>query len=123
MTVNMEQVEGIGKLLLGAAHADGEVDGSELDVIVDILCEFVGADHLPAPLVARLHAFDYGTFDVARTCADLKLDNAEDRRAMLTLVAEVIEADEILDSNEDAYLRVVARHIFADPAEYADLLA
>ncbi len=119
--MNEEQIKTIGKILLGAAFSDGHADGSELDAIVDILEAFVGGA-LPEGMVTELEAFDWHEFDVKAACESLALQTSDDRRALLVLVAEIIEADEMLDNDEEAYVRMVARYLNAKPAEYMDLV-
>jgi uncharacterized tellurite resistance protein B-like protein len=94
-------------ILLGAAHADARFEDRERDEIREMLADLAGAK-LPPDVEARIAAFDPGTFDLAKTAAAFKADDADERRRLLFLVAAVNDADDELDLDEDAYLRALA---------------
>ncbi len=118
--LDLDELETIGQVLLGAAFADGHADGDEVAVISDILAELIGAD-LPDALIEKLEAFQPSDFDLGAACGRLHLASADDRRALLTLVAEVVDADDLHTCTEDDYIIKVAHHIGASPEEYSDL--
>lgn len=120
-TLNLDELKHIASVLMGAAHADGSIDGSEAHAVADILTQLVGGAALPGELRAHLEGFNPGDFDLAATCAALNLPLADDRRALLALVAEVTDADDIHTCDEDDYIIQVAHHIGSSPEEYADL--
>jgi uncharacterized tellurite resistance protein B-like protein len=94
-------------LLLGAAHADKQLQDREREVVHELLAELTGA---PATeeLEARISAFDPSRFDLAATAAEFRRDPDEDRQRILHLVAAVHDADDELDLAEDEYLRSLA---------------
>jgi uncharacterized tellurite resistance protein B-like protein len=103
----------LADLLLGAAHADGEVDGAEKSAIERVLGERMGLP-LPPGLIAHIAAFDPGRLDVAAAVARLDLRGAADRRGLLALVASVTDADDLHDLSEDTYLNELADAAGAD---------
>jgi uncharacterized tellurite resistance protein B-like protein len=94
-------------LLLGAAHADQQFKDREREEVRDMLADLSGAK-LTAELEQRIEKFDPKTFDLAKTAAAFKEDDADDKRRLLFLVAAINEADEELDMAEDEYLRALA---------------
>lgn len=119
--LNYDQLFIIADILMGAAHADGDYDGSEAQSIRQILTKLVDEALLPSELAGRLMGFDPDNFDVEAACRALELDGAEDRRSLLALIGEVTDADDVFDLREDAYLKQVAAAIGAGPEEYANL--
>ncbi len=119
--LNIKELILITDVLLGAAHADGEDGSIEIDVIEDILKALVHGQELPDELTEHIVHFEPGAYDLYATCSQLHLATAEDRRTLLALVAEVTDADDIHDLEEDRYIRQVAEAIGAAPEEYADL--
>ena len=116
-----ESLMSLGELLLGAAYADGECDGSEMDAIRAILARHNGGD-LPEAVIAVLVGFDIDRFDLKRAASRLDTSTSEARRRVLVLVAEVIDADDQLTSDEDGYLRQVAQAIGAEQADTQGLI-
>jgi uncharacterized tellurite resistance protein B-like protein len=119
--VDIENTKAVAEILLGAAYADGVYVGTEALAIHHILSDITGRKDLPDELEDHLTAFDPDAFDLEATCRRLRVGTPAERRALLALVAEVTEADSVLDLDEDAYLRRLARLIGAAPDEYADL--
>ena len=118
--LNLDELKTIALILMGAAHADGSVDGDEADTILEILAEMVGDRDMP-DLRSHLDGFDPSAFDLGAAAASLHLSGAEDRRSLLLLVARVTDADDVHDLREDDYIREVAAAIGAEPEEYANL--
>ena len=119
--LNYDELITIGQILLGAAFVDGEVDGHEVDTISDILIQLTGQDALPEAVASKLEAFDPASFDLDAACGRLHLATPDDRRALLSLIAEVTDADDIHTCDENDYILRVARNIGAQPEEYDDL--
>ena len=120
--LSSSEVKAVGSILMGAAHADGGVTREEAGEVRRILEELFGEKPLPDFLVDHLLTFNPQAFDLATTCASLRLQGPEERRGLLSLVARIVEADGIYDLAEDSYLRRVAREIGAEPGEYRDLV-
>jgi len=119
--LNLEELTLIADILMGAAHADGDYDGTEAETIVGILSDLLGPDNFPAVVSEHIERFDPAAFEVESACARLHLAGADDRRSLLNLIADVTDADDIHDESEDAYIRKVAQCIGASEEEYADL--
>lgn len=118
--LNLDELNTIAHILMGAAHADGSVDGDEADTILEIMGEMVGDREMP-DLRPHLDAFDAASFDLSAAASSLHLAGSEDRRALLLLVSRVTDADDVHDLREDDYIREVAAAIGAAPEEYANL--
>ncbi len=102
-------------LLLATANADGRYEGSEADIILDILESLVEED-LPVRIRERLKTFSAESFDLAATCAALDFDQTQ-RDALFGLISKVIEADMVVDFDESEFLKAVAGHLGAASAE------
>lgn len=111
----------VADLLMGAALADGHLDGREAEAVRAILCEALRMKRLPARMEKALGEFDPSAFDAKATAAQLGLTTAKERRNLLELIARVHDADDTLDLAEDAYLREVGDALGLDEEAYADL--
>ena len=118
--INIDQIKRIADILMGAAYADGSLDGVELKTVVTILSSLMGGA-IPTEVKTHLGAFRTEKFDLPRTCEGLELAGPKDRKGLLALVAKITEADEIHDLDESAYIRRVATHIAASPDEWRGL--
>jgi uncharacterized tellurite resistance protein B-like protein len=103
-----EHIDTITDLLLGAAYADKRLEGDELSAISRMLCKLLNASELPAAQKTRLQSFNPAKFDVDTAAGSLKALKDADKRKVVELVASVNDADEVLDFDEDAYLKKVA---------------
>ncbi len=103
-----EHIDTITDLLLGAAYADKRLEGDELRAITKMVCKLLNADELPEAQAAHLKAFNPAKFDVQAAGASLGSLGEDDKIKVLDLVASVNESDEVIDFDEDAYLRKVA---------------
>ncbi len=111
----------IADLLMGAAYADQHLDGREMDAARRTLAKAMRSKKVPPGLVQRLERFDPKRFDLEATVAKLRLASDQHKRHLLELIAEVHASDEVLDLDEDAYLRAVARALGLPPEAYQDL--
>jgi uncharacterized tellurite resistance protein B-like protein len=102
-------------VLLGAAYADARFEDREREEIREILADLSGAKLTPE-IEQRIDAFDPKAFDLTRTVAAFKGDDADDRRRLLFLVAAINDADEELDLAEDDYLRALATALELPPS-------
>ena len=103
-----EHIDTITDLLLGAAYADKRLEGDELSAISKMLCKLLNASELPAAQKSRLQSFNPARFDVDAAASSLKGLSDDDKETVIELVASVNDADEVLDFDEDAYLKKVA---------------
>jgi uncharacterized tellurite resistance protein B-like protein len=111
----------IADLLMGAAFADNRLDGREYAAVKKLLAEVIDAEELPEEMESRLKAFDPKTFDAGEAAKSLELKEDAEKRKLIELVAAVTEADDVLDFDEDAYLKTVAEALGMDKESYADL--
>lgn len=94
------------ELLLGAAHADGELQSQEKTEIRALLIELAGEARVEVE--ACIASFEPERFDPSSVLGLFKDDTEEDRRKLLLLVSTVIEADDEIDLAESDYLRAIA---------------
>jgi uncharacterized tellurite resistance protein B-like protein len=114
-------VDTITDLLLGAAYADKQLQGGELDAIRSMLVKLLGVKNLPQAQADRITAFNPAKFDITAATAKLKFESAETKRKVIELVASVSDSDEELDMAEDAYLRKVAKGLGLTDDDIKDL--
>lgn len=119
---HVRQLIAIARLMLGAAHADGDIAWAERSAIGKTLTEFVGQSELPDAVRDAVDAFDITTFDLRKPCADLILRTSRDRKELLALIARVTDADAVLTRPERAYLGGIARAIGATEAELQEFV-
>lgn len=115
LKLNEEELVLVTDILLAAAHADARYDGSEAEMIEEILGSLV-EDGLPDVVQARFDSFDPDEFDLAEACTALDFD-VDQREGLFALIARVIEADDELDYDESDFLKTVAKSIGAEPGE------
>jgi uncharacterized tellurite resistance protein B-like protein len=111
----------IADLLMGAAFADSRLDGREFAAVKKLLAEVMGEDEVPEEMEKRLKGFNHKTFDPAGAAKSLQLADDTEKRKLIELVAAVTEADDVLDFDEDAYLKQVAEALDLPADSYADL--
>jgi len=115
-----EHIDTITDLLLGAAYADKRLEGEELRAITKMVCKLLGADELPDAQAAQLKAFNPAKFDVAAAAGSLSSLSDDDKKRVLDLVASLNESDDVIDMDEDAYLRKVANGLGVDESVIAE---
>lgn len=115
-----EHIETITDLLLGAAYADKRLEGDELRAITKMVCKLLGTDELPEAQQSQLKAFNPAKFDVNAASASLASLADDDKKRVLELVASINESDDVIDFDEDAYLRKVATGLGADESLIAE---
>lgn len=117
----VSQLQWVADILMGAAYADGTLEGSESESVRRVLRELLDGAELPAELVDRIEHFDPQSQDLQAACDQLKLESEDDRRVLLNLVASITESDESHDLDESAYIRRVGACLGANPEEYKHL--
>ncbi|MBV1860856.1 MAG: TerB family tellurite resistance protein [Nannocystaceae bacterium] len=115
-----EHIETITDLLLGAAYADKRLEGDELRAITTMVCKMLGTDELPEAQQRQLKAFNPAKFDVSAGSASLASLADDDKKRVLELVASINESDDVIDFDEDAYLRKVATGLGVDESVIAE---
>lgn len=120
LELNEKQLTALTQLLLGAAWADNELHGLESAAIDRILKNLVNPGLVPEEITEYVRSFQPGDLDVTAAVAALGIDDAEERRAILGLVATVIDADFTYDFQEGDYLKEVATALGAPQDEFRD---
>lgn len=115
-----DQLAHIADLLLAAAHADSETVSAETDAARSILAKLSGSS-LSAALSARLDGFDAKSFDLGAAAKSLGALDAEHRKELLAMIAQITESDDVHDLDESEFIVRVARAIGASPADYKGL--
>lgn len=102
------------ELLMGAAYADDTLTDAERTEVRALLLELAG-DQLPAAVEQRIAGFWPATFDPATAVAPFLADPPEVRRRLLFLVSAVIESDDAVEREEDAYLHEICAALQLPP--------
>jgi uncharacterized tellurite resistance protein B-like protein len=113
----------LADLLMGAAHADQHLTGTEKARVRKLLRDVLGQSSLPLDLDFRIEEFDPATFDLDAAAAAFTGDPPELKRKLLDLLAAVHAVDEEFDLAEDAYLRRVGLAIGLPEERFRDLAA
>jgi uncharacterized tellurite resistance protein B-like protein len=113
----------VADLLMGAAHADGRLEGQETNTVKRLLRELLAAPTLPMDLEFRLDEFNPKSFDLGEAGAAFVDDTLQEKRHLLELISTVQNSDGEFDLAEDAYLRRVGLAIGLPEAHYRDLAA
>ncbi|HEY0709376.1 MAG TPA: TerB family tellurite resistance protein [Polyangia bacterium] len=118
-----ERIHLVADLLLGAAHADGRLEGNEQGTVKRLLREILGTTTLPIDLEFRLEDFDPKSLDFEHIGRAFAGDSLIEKRRLLELVASVHAGGDEVDLVEDAYVRKVGAAIGIDEAHFRDLAA
>ncbi len=121
MSEMADRIDVISDLLMGAAYADGALEGREEATVRRLLGELLGGPALPPALDARIAGFSPKGFDLEETAAVFRDDSADRKRKLLELVVAVRDADDVFDTDEDDYMTALARALGMKREEYADL--
>jgi protein-disulfide isomerase-like protein with CxxC motif len=113
--------EMIADLLMGAAYADKELDGRELDTVKALLAKVTGQESLSPEMSDRLRRFNPNRFDAAATAKALGLTDNRQKRYLIEMIAAVTEADDNLDLAENEYLETVAEAMALPRQTFTDL--
>ncbi len=113
--------ETIADLLMGAAYADNELDGREYEIVKRLLAKVMNLDTIPVEMESRISSFDPKSFDLTSAAKSLGLENDDEKRHLVELIAAVTDADEILDFDESDYLADVASALELPRQTYTDL--
>jgi uncharacterized membrane protein YebE (DUF533 family) len=106
MTTTSDRIFPLCELLLGAAHADGELQAEEKTEIRALLVELAGESRVEVE--ACIASFEPAKFDMNTVIGLFKDDSEAERRKLLVLVSTVIEADDVIDLAENDYLQKLA---------------
>src|SRR6187402_3198507 len=108
-------------ILLGAAHADGSSDGSEVMAVRDLLKELHGGKDLPEELEKRIAVFSPKKFVLEDAAETFLKESKLEKRKLLELCCTIRDADEEIDFAEDEYIKKLGAALGMKSSEYADL--
>jgi uncharacterized tellurite resistance protein B-like protein len=118
-----DRIEIVADLLMGAAHADGRLEGMETATVKRLLREILAVPTLPMDLEFRLDEFNPKTFDLGEAGAAFVNESDVEKRHLLELLSTVSGTDGEFDLAEDAYVRRVGLAIGLPESHYRDLAA
>ncbi|HEY0713927.1 MAG TPA: TerB family tellurite resistance protein [Polyangia bacterium] len=118
-----ERIHLVADLLMGAAHADGRLEGNESATVKRILRELLNTRALPIDLSFRIEDFDPKSIDYEHIGRAFAGDSLIDKRRLLELIASVHADGDETDLMEDAYVRKVGKAIGIDETHFRDLAA
>lgn len=104
-------------LLMGAAAADGNADVYEFDFIADNLYKLGFDDSLVQDVIDEFEDFDISTFNFDVTILELISLTEDQKLKVVQFMAELQEADGVVDFDEDDYLRKVANGLGLDASK------
>ncbi len=116
-----DRFEHIANLLMGAAYADDNLDGRELETVRKLLADAMGEDDLPDDVEAKLHLFDPDTFDIQEEVDAIELGGDDMKLKLLELIVAVHDSDDVLEIGEDEYVIAVAEALGLPKEKYAKL--
>ncbi len=122
MREDFDSVRPVARLMMGAAHADGEYTAEEQETVRGLLCQLLGRQDLPLELEAELAAFDPGRFDLGSAVDEFHEQSNTTSRRMMELVRKVCDADATVALAEDNYMLGLALALSLTPREYLDLV-
>ncbi len=111
-------------LFLGALWADDEFSDDEQKAVRKLLADLllVSPNELPEAVEERIRTFDPLKFDLDAAAADFAADPPMAKRRLLELVGRMVDADGIVDMQEDEYLRRLAGLLGMEYSDYSDLV-
>jgi uncharacterized tellurite resistance protein B-like protein len=116
-----DRIHLIADLFLGAAHVDGRLAGEERAFVHKLLMDLLCRTELPPVLAAQIDSFDPRSFNLEAAAQRFVADPPMSKRRLLELVAQVIQCDDVLDLEEDHYLKRLGAALGMRPSEYEDL--
>ena len=119
MKLDHEQLKALADLLLGLAHADGEFDFLEADVINDNLSALVDPK-IPLDVSRHMTEFDSEKFSITEACGRLKLNDPAECQNVLGVLMKVADADGVHDVREHAFINATA-NVLGAPLEEVDV--
>lgn len=111
-------------LFMGAVWADDEFSEDEQRAVRRLIAELLAVEPnaLPPSVEERIRQFDPLKFDLEATAREFAHDPPMAKRRLLELVGRMVDADGVLDLQEDEYLRRLAAHLGLAYSEFSDLV-
>jgi len=120
---NEDKLVIVARILMAAATVDGEYDGSEQDVIENVLKAHVDAPRLPRSVLEALVNFDETVFDLQENVRGLGLTLRGEKRLLMQVVTEVFAADTVFHVGEELFFDQLSDLLALDEADIAKLRA
>ena len=101
---DLPRASALADILCGAATADGHFDPSEHVVVGAMIMKVLGVGSLPESVEAHVRAFDPARFDLAAALDALALKTDREKKALLQVVTDLVEADAQVADSERAFV-------------------
>lgn len=114
----------ITDLFLGAVWADDEFSEDEhlaVRGLIGELLDLPDGEALPESVTARIQDFEPLTFDLATVAAEFAEDPPMAKRRLLALVGRMVDADGVVEAQEEKYLQDLAAALGLEVADWSDL--
>jgi uncharacterized tellurite resistance protein B-like protein len=101
---DIPKAKALSDLLCGAATAYGSFAEEERVVVRAMLLKVLGANALPDEVEAHLQRFDPAAFNLRMSLDILAPANERDRKGILKVAADIVKADQVIESAERDYI-------------------
>lgn len=116
------KIELLADLFLGAAYSDKEFCDDERFYVRRLLADLLCVDQVPDYLEKRIEQFDIIKFDLQAAAKEFAAQPPMSKRRLLELIAQVINANGVLDLAEDDYVHELAGALNVPIEDYHDLV-
>jgi len=116
-------------VLLAAAWADAEFASAEAETIQRVVIQMTGADAVTPEMQRYIESFDPEKFNLEVACHRLGFTSdafsdekmVEKRRAFLTVVGMTVEADGVLEEEEEEFIGTLSSHLGVQMEDFSNL--
>ncbi len=116
-------------VLLAATWADAEFASAESETIQRVVIQMTGADAVTPEMQRYIESFDPDKFSLEAACHRLGFTSdafgdaemVEKRRAFLTVVGMTVEADGILEEEEEKFIGALSSHLGVEMEDFSHL--
>ncbi len=105
---DIPRAQALADILCGAALSDGDFAAEEQVVVGGMLMKVLGLSELPRDVADHIAGFDALTFSLVDAVGRLALTSDRDRKAVLKVVVDILEADGVLEGGELDYVKQLA---------------
>ena len=113
----------LADILLGAGHADSNLETDEKIILGAMLMKVLGVTELPAEVKAHMDAFHPDQLNLVDACARLGLATERDKKSLLKVVADIVKADATIDKAEKGYVQRLGKALGLAAADVKAALA
>ncbi len=109
---------------MAAAWADGSLESSERDRVLELLAQLAGCEwsELPPSLVIHVADFRPDRFDMASTAKAFEAMTPRERRRLVAMVREICEANGAYDLDEDRFVMALVFALALAEEDVGDLV-